>query len=499
MMGSRIACAVALILACAFAEPNVTALLDLVEVAAITKNATRLAAFEDALADVKAQRDVKFADPTAVSTKAARRKLTVRDFLERHRHLYDAQYDDVVARVAAFLEEHAGVGLDDDPGDPAANKPAESADAPAEVESATAPPPEEDAAEGRQTRAAAATTPPEEDAAAAPPPERKARSRASGGGSGTRSGGAASPGERARVSFEAHGALVDEGLTVYEACGKLQTKASKYLVVRFGLHPLLWRPVGSVSTGEIRKVLLARALARKPDLLLLDNAYDGLDAPSRAALAKLLSQMLTGFSALLVQDVPSGAEAARSQRQVDAGRAPRAAARGPRLVPDGPERRPRGSLEVLGVDVARGGAAAVAWVSTELHLALAARADAASVVARCFGATAGAAAYVLEAGFGVGAAALDRPFRALSQGEQKLVLVAGAVAAKPELLVLDEVCQGPTRRTAARCARGRRRAARLVFISHHWDEILPCVTHVLDLAQNEAPTFVGEMRAWTPP
>jgi len=58
MMGSRIACAVALILACAFAEPNVTALLDLVEVAAITRNATRLAAFEDALADVKAQRDV---------------------------------------------------------------------------------------------------------------------------------------------------------------------------------------------------------------------------------------------------------------------------------------------------------------------------------------------------------------------------------------------------------------------------------------------------------
>ena len=45
----------------------------------------------------------------------------------------------------------------------------------------------------------------------------------------------------------------------------------------------------------------------------MDNAYDGLDAPSRAALAKLLSQMLTGFSALLVQDVPSGAEAARSQ------------------------------------------------------------------------------------------------------------------------------------------------------------------------------------------
>ena len=414
----------------------------------------------------------------------------------------------------------------------------------------------------------------------------------------------------ARVSFEAHGALVDENLTVYEACGKLQTKASKYLVVRFGLHPLLWRPVGSVSTGEIRKVLLARALARKPDLLLLDNAYDGLDAPSRAALAKLLSQMLTGFSALLVQDVPSGAEAARSQvlqithraeevlpevarvswlgadgvataptppelaaalgafcaasaaappdevvaaiyadaparasnaavvearglgvragdvrvlRDVDwtvrrgehwlvaggngSGKstlgallARPLAARG--WFPTGRSGDLAGSLEVLGVDVARGGAAAVAWVSTELHLALAARADAASVVARCFGATADAAAYVLEAGFGVGAAALDRPFRALSQGEQKLVLVAGAVAARPELLVLDEVCQGLDATHRARVlalADAVAPHASIVFISHHRDEILPCVTHVLDLAQNEAPTFVGEMRAWTPP
>jgi hypothetical protein len=106
---------------------------------------------------------VKFADPTAVSTKAARRKLTVRDFLERHRHLYDAQYDDVVARVAAFLEEHAGVGLDDDPGDPAAKRTAEPGSE--EVESATAPPPEEDAAE--------ATPPEDAAAAAATPPERK--------------------------------------------------------------------------------------------------------------------------------------------------------------------------------------------------------------------------------------------------------------------------------------------------------------------------------------
>ena len=81
----------------------------------------------------------------------------------------------------------------------------------------------------------------------------------------------------------------------------------------FGLHPLLWRPVRAVSTGEIRLVLLGRALAARPDLVVLDNAFDGRDAPSRAALAKLLSQMSRGWGDILVRDMPSAKEAARTQ------------------------------------------------------------------------------------------------------------------------------------------------------------------------------------------
>ena len=83
--------------------------------------------------------------------------------------------------------------------------------------------------------------------------------------------------------------------------------------MRFGLHPLLWRPVRAISTGEIRKVLLARALAQRPDLLVLDNASDGLDAPSREALAKLLSQMARGYNEILIRDMPSAKETARTQ------------------------------------------------------------------------------------------------------------------------------------------------------------------------------------------
>ena len=128
-----------------------------------------------------------------------------------------------------------------------------------------------------------------------------------------KSGALDRPARTAHVSFEAHEALAKEDVTGYEALGKLQTKASKYLAVRFGLHPLLWRPVKAVSTGEIRKVLLARALSARPDLVVLDNAFDGLDAPSRAALAKLLSQMSRGWGDILVRDMPSAKEAARTQ------------------------------------------------------------------------------------------------------------------------------------------------------------------------------------------
>lgn len=115
------------------------------------------------------------------------------------------------------------------------------------------------------------------------------------------------------VSFESHEALLEQGGSVYRALGippgTTPSKAAKFLLVRFGLHPLLYRPVNAISTGEIRKVLLARALASRPSLLVLDNAFDGLDVASRKALAELLSATLRGFSQLLVQGVDASATA----------------------------------------------------------------------------------------------------------------------------------------------------------------------------------------------
>jgi zinc/manganese transport system ATP-binding protein len=51
------------------------------------------------------------------------------------------------------------------------------------------------------------------------------------------------------------------------------------------------RPVGECSGGEQQRLLLAQALVRRPDLLLLDEPLDSLDLPSQAAAAALISRI----------------------------------------------------------------------------------------------------------------------------------------------------------------------------------------------------------------
>lgn len=62
------------------------------------------------------------------------------------------------------------------------------------------------------------------------------------------------------------------------------------IMQRLGLEHLSGRLFGDLSFGEARRLLLARALAHKPALLLLDEALSGLDAPSREAFRRDLSQ-----------------------------------------------------------------------------------------------------------------------------------------------------------------------------------------------------------------
>ena len=62
------------------------------------------------------------------------------------------------------------------------------------------------------------------------------------------------------------------------------------------------RPVGQVSGGEQQRLLIAQALARRPQMLLLDEPLDSLDLPNQAAVASLVARICRneGVTVLLV-------------------------------------------------------------------------------------------------------------------------------------------------------------------------------------------------------
>jgi molybdate transport system ATP-binding protein len=83
------------------------------------------------------------------------------------------------------------------------------------------------------------------------------------------------------------------------------------LLARFGLAEVAGARMLEVSYGQRRLALVARALAARPQLLLLDEAFNGLDEGHRRILARALAglrrnRMTLVATAHRVEDVPAG-------------------------------------------------------------------------------------------------------------------------------------------------------------------------------------------------
>ena len=88
-------------------------------------------------------------------------------------------------------------------------------------------------------------------------------------------------------------------------------RAYRRIVKRLGIVYLQNRPMRHLSTGELRKVLIARALMKSPRLVVLDEPFGGIDAASREELKVLLDDLTReGVQLVLVShradEIPPG-------------------------------------------------------------------------------------------------------------------------------------------------------------------------------------------------
>jgi len=78
-----------------------------------------------------------------------------------------------------------------------------------------------------------------------------------------------------------------------------QRAVADELIQLLDVQHLLGRDVQGLSTGELRRVLIARALVSRPKVLLLDEACDGLDAPTRRMVLRALERVARSGTQLI--------------------------------------------------------------------------------------------------------------------------------------------------------------------------------------------------------
>jgi len=72
------------------------------------------------------------------------------------------------------------------------------------------------------------------------------------------------------------------------------------IVSKLAIQSLLKKKMIQLSNGEMRKVMLAMALLKKPRMLILDNPFTGLDSRFRTRLKKILKDVMKGEMRIMV-------------------------------------------------------------------------------------------------------------------------------------------------------------------------------------------------------
>lgn len=361
------------------------------------------------------------------------------------------------------------------------------------------------------------------------------------------------------------------------------------LVKLLNLCPLLDHGIRTLSNGEFRKILIARALLRSPKLLILDDPFAGLDVGSRELLAATVTDLMThgtqiilvtqrieevipGIShVLLIQDGRVAQAGRRSDVMtpvrmkmfLDEGQPLTKRPLPPVLLPAEPSVRggtadplvemrhvavaygdnavfkdlnwtvrrgenwavvgPNGSGKTTLLGMITGdnlqayanevylfgkkrGEGESIWdirrrlgvVSPELQLQYRHPVPAREVILSGFFDSIGLYRRATKEQISLADQWLeflgmtdraDRPFNRLSYGEKRLILIVRAMVKSPELLILDEPCQGldrPNREMVLGLMQsiGSGGATGLIYITHHQEELIPCIHRILKLQKS---------------
>jgi molybdate transport system ATP-binding protein len=105
----------------------------------------------------------------------------------------------------------------------------------------------------------------------------------------------------------------DPGTLVEDAIlsGRPADDSFREWVERLRIGHILHRGLRFISTGEMRKTLLIRAILSEPALLVLDSPLDGLDRESQEEMRRIIAELLHSSMTLLLlcrqlEDVPGG-------------------------------------------------------------------------------------------------------------------------------------------------------------------------------------------------